>query len=191
MQMNWHQARGLAMNRVIFPIGLLFGTLLSTAPQAQSLDAIKACARTSNEAARLSCYDTAVVAIDAALAAEIAARKQETLARQAEEQRLSQAKAAQDKVDSFGANTLPSEKQPGTRVEAVDMLDAKIDGVSYTALGNLIARLDNGQTWVQTETITLPRIKVGDEVKIKRGALGSYRMIIVRMSRAIPVKRRG
>jgi hypothetical protein len=190
MQMIKHQARGLAMNRFTFSIGLLFGTLCSTAVQAQNLDGMKACARISNETARLNCYDTAVVAIDAALAAEIAARKQEMLAQQAEDKRLAKDKAAQDKVDNFGANNLPSEKRPSARVEMPDSLDAKIEVASYNALGNLVALLDNGQTWIQTETITLPRIKTGDEVKIKRGALGSYRMVIVRMNRAIPVKRR-
>jgi hypothetical protein len=190
MQMNRQQARGLAMKRLTFFTAVSLAALSSTTLQAQNLDALKACARISNETARLNCYDDAVIAIDAALAAEIAARKQEMLARQAEEKRLAEAKAAQDKVNSFGANNLPPEKQPETKIEAPDILDARIEVASYDPYGNLVALLDNGQTWVQTETLTMPKIKIGDTVQIKRGALGSYRMIIPRMNRAFPVKRR-
>jgi hypothetical protein len=178
------------MKRLTFFMAISLAALSGTALQAQNLDALKACARISSEPERLNCYDNAVIAIDAALATEIAARKQEMLARQAEEKRLAEAKAVQNKVDSFGASNLPPARQPENRAETSDILDAKIEVASTDAFGNLVALLDNGQTWIQIETITLPRIKAGDAVQIKRGALGSYRMVILRMSRGFPVKRR-
>jgi hypothetical protein len=190
MQMNKDQARGLAMKRLTFLATLTVVGWSSTGLQAQNLDALKACARISNESARLNCYDSAVVSIDAGLAAEITARKQEMLARQADEKRIAEAKTAQNKIDSFGASNLPPRQQPETRVEIPNILDAKIDVVSYDPYDNVVALLDNGQTWVQTESQSLPRIRPGDAVQIKRGALGSYRMVIVRMNRAFPVKRR-
>jgi hypothetical protein len=162
----------------------------STAAQAQNLDALKACARLSNESTRLACYDGAVVALDAALAGEIAARKKEAEVRLAEERKLAEAKAAQAKLDSFGANNLPPGRQPETRVESPKDLKAKIDVVSYDPYKNLVALLDNGQTWIQTESLTLPKVKENDEVEIKRGALGGYRMTILRMNRSFSVQRK-
>lgn len=178
------------MKRLTFLATLSIFGWSSTGLQAQNLDALKACTQISNESARLNCYDSAIASIDAGLAAEITARKQEMLARQADEKRIADAKTAQNKIDSFGASNLPLERQPETRVEIPDILDAKIDVVSYDPYDKVVALLDNGQTWVQTESQTLPRIRPGDSVQIKRGALGSYRMVIVRMKRAFPVKRR-
>jgi multidrug efflux pump subunit AcrA (membrane-fusion protein) len=184
------QARGLAMKRLIFPALVMTVCWSSNAAKAQNLDGLKACARISDESARLACYDSAVAALDAALAAEIATRQQEMQTRQAEEQRLAEAQAAQSKVDSFGASQLPPERQPKVKAEPFDQLGAKIDVASYDAYGNLAALLDNGQTWVQTESLTLPRIKPGDDVEIKRGALGSFRMKLLRSGRFFSVKRR-
>jgi hypothetical protein len=177
------------MNRTGF-IAALFLSGWANAAYAQNLDALKACARISDEAARLSCYDGAVVALDAALASEIVARKKEADARQADAKKLAEAKAAQAKVDSFGANNLPPERQPEVSVEAPKNLVAKIEVVAYDPYKNLVALLDNGQTWVQTETRTMPTVRVGDEAEIERGALGSYRMTIRRLNRSFLVKRK-
>ncbi len=163
---------------------------MGAAAQAENLDAIKACARISSESARLACYDSAVVALDAALAGEIAARKKETETRLLEETKLADAKAAQAKLDSFGASNLPVERQPAVQVDIPKNLIAKIDVVSYDPYKNLVALLDNGQTWIQTETLTMPTVKIGDQVKIERGMLGSYRMTITRTKRTFPVKRK-
>jgi hypothetical protein len=178
------------MNRLFFLVMVLPFGWSGTLAQAQNLDALKTCARISNESARLTCYDGAMVALDGALSAEIAARRQEIQVRQAEEKRLAEAEAAQAKVDSFGANHLPPERQPQTKVETFDQLTAKIDVAAFDAYGNLVALLDNGQTWVQTESMTLPRVKPGDDVEIKRGALGNFRMKLLRSGRVMAVKRR-
>jgi cell shape-determining protein MreC len=178
------------MKRLSFLVTLILLGWSGSVVQAQNLDALKACTRISNEIARLSCYDGVVVSFDASLATEITARKQETLTRQTEKKRLAELKSAQNKVDSFGANNLPPERQPEVRVKIPDVLEAKIETISYDPFNNIVALLDNGQTWVQTESQALPRVRPGDDVQIKRGALGSYRMVIVRMNRALQVKRR-
>jgi hypothetical protein len=178
------------MKRCGFLISVALLCWTSTGAQAQNLDALKACARISSETARLTCYDGAVVTLDAALASEIAARKKEAEMRLAEETRLAEAKAAQAKIDNFGANNLPPERQPEIRTETAKELSAKIEVVSYNPLKNLVVLLDNGQTWVQTESRTMPTIRLGDEVQISRGALGSYQMIIKRMNRSFRVQRK-
>jgi hypothetical protein len=146
---------------------------------AQNIDAFKQCARVSAEADRLACYDSAVSALDATLAADIAARRSEAAS-----------KVAQTKVDNFGSSNLPAERQPVAKEAPAKELNAKIAGVSYDSFGSLVARLDNDQTWVQTESQSLPPIKVTDEVLIKRGALGGYRMTITRVHRSFSVKRK-
>ena len=69
-------------------------------------------------------------------------------------------------------------------------LRAKVELVSFDPFGNAVLMLDNGQTWQQMELQKLPRIKIGDEVEINKGAIGGYRLTILRMNRTIPVRRR-
>lgn len=178
------------MKRFAFFAGLLLCGGTCAATQAQSPDSLKACARLSNEAERLACYDAAIAASDSVIAAEIAARKREAMLREAEAKRAAEAKAAQTKVDSFGANNLPPSRQPEKMSDTPDKLTAKIESLSYNQLGYLSVRLDNGQSWSQTESYSLPKIIVGDEVEIKRGALGSYRMRLLRANRVIRVLRK-
>jgi hypothetical protein len=43
--------------------------------------------------------------------------------------------------------------------------------------GELIVTLDNGQVWYEIQANTALRVKVGDQVTIKAGALGSYSLV--------------
>ncbi len=166
------------MRRSAFWSLLVLSSAISSAVSAQSLDAIKVCSKMSGDTARLACYDTAIAATDTTLAAEIAARRQEA-----------EAQAAQAKVDNFGASALPADRQPQARVETPTELTAKIEMVSYDPYKNLVALLDNGQTWVQTESQSLPNVRAGDDIRIKRGLIGGYRMTIKRISRSFSVQR--
>ena len=49
--------------------------------------------------------------------------------------------------------------------------------------------LENGQVWHQISSSFL-RLKVGDDVVIKRGALDSYRLVKVGNNRPMQVRRR-
>ncbi len=163
---------------------------LGTSVQAQSLDTLKSCARISGESERLACYDTAVAAIDATLAAELATRKREAEARAMEAKRLAAIKAEQDKIDSFGAGNLPKASQPASMTATADEIKAKIDTILSTGYDRIVVMLDNGQIWSQTEGKSLGTVKPGDEVEVKRGALGSYRMRLLRLNRVIQVLRK-
>jgi len=50
---------------------------------------------------------------------------------------------------------------------------AAVSRVSSLPRGELVLTLDNGQIWVQLEARNFP-VKVGDQIEIDEGALGSY-----------------
>ena len=55
----------------------------------------------------------------------------------------------------------------------LERLQAKVLSVTNTASGDWVATLDNGQVWIQVPTGTRFSLRVGDEVTITPGALGS------------------
>lgn len=51
---------------------------------------------------------------------------------------------------------------------------ARVDSVSEKLTGELLLKLDNGQSWLQAQRKAGVRIKAGDRVTISRGTLGGY-----------------
>ena len=66
-------------------------------------------------------------------------------------------------------------------------LTAKVTAIANKPHGELIVTLDNGQVWTQKTAGPYFPLKVGDEVTISAGTLGSYRLIA--SGRATPVTR--
>ena len=94
--------------------------------------------------------------------------------------------------DTFGksAGEIRREQQESFGLEEVRQLEAKV--VKLKTMGNrkLQITLDNGQVWHQVSSSYL-RLKVGDDIVIKRAALDSYRLVKVGNNRAMQVRRRG
>ena len=63
-----------------------------------------------------------------------------------------------------------------------DRLSARISSIDKTVYGNLVIRLDNGQTWQQRGYKRYP-LKTGDEILITRGALNSFFVSSTRSNR--------
>ena len=59
---------------------------------------------------------------------------------------------------------------------APESVTGTVAKVGYTASGKMAVTLENGQVWIQIDT-GKPRVKGGDAVMIKRGALGSYLLV--------------
>jgi hypothetical protein len=57
----------------------------------------------------------------------------------------------------------------------VEAISAKITKLSFGSDGAILA-LDNGQTWSQISGSGTLLLKTGDEVKITRGALNSFKL---------------
>jgi hypothetical protein len=149
------------------------------------------CATIVADSDRLACYDKlatgvsreaaeAVKARQAAAAEAEKARKaaEEAAARQAEEA------AAARKVKSFGAE----QAGLGDDDAKLDELTAAVVEAYTDKYGNYLLHLDNGQMWKQLDG-RLMTMRSGDQIKLKRAALGSYRLTVVRQKRTVSVKR--
>ena len=53
-------------------------------------------------------------------------------------------------------------------------LTARVNSVSARLSGELLLKLDNGQSWIQAQRKAGVHIKAGERVTISRGALGAY-----------------
>ncbi len=58
-----------------------------------------------------------------------------------------------------------------------DRIEAVVAVISHRATGEIIVTLDNGQVWVQAESATNARPRVGDKIIIRKAAMGSYQLL--------------
>lgn len=204
--------------RLVLLVAALVAGLMAvrsvTAAPADALGPLRKCGLIADDAARLACYDQALAAIDTAAAQAVAQRRVEAEARAkleaerqaqeklAAEQRAKQeaaqrakeakqaaARAEQAKRDAFGAEQLPKGHQILKPEEPQNELKGTITELLTDAFGNIVVVLDNGQVWRQTDSASLPPVRVGDAVTIQRGILGSFRMTFVKQRRTVEVKR--
>lgn len=163
-------------------------------------DAARACLEIESSQARLRCYDGAfgVVAQDTVVesatpvpepgrADDIAAREAKLANLEAElaerEAKLAQEEAAkkEESRDEFGKRWRDGD-------EPVDFIEARIVQLKSNPFKEDYMRLDNGQVWRENSDSGL-RFKVGDEVVITEGVLGSFDLQVEGSSRFIKVKR--
>ncbi len=177
----------------VFLIGL--GLSLAVPAYADSLEAFKACALVADDSARLACFDKEMIAIDAVSAQAAKNRaiatqaKVRTDAAKADSDRLAEAeRILRARKESFGAEQLPAVQRLKDLSE-LNQLDAIIVEVLTNSLGDFTLVLDNGQIWKQTESATLPPIRNGDVVRIKKGSISGFRMTFLKMGRTVSVKR--
>ena len=148
---------------------------------------LRACMSESDSARRLACFDresarlvetSAPVARRAdppaaasASAAPVAAAAPATVA-------ATPAPAAQSSQDKFGyrGNIARAEldKQQAQEKTDFQQMTAKIAELETMPHGELRITLDNGQVWQQKGGDRGLRVRVGDEVTIKRASLGSF-----------------
>jgi len=127
---------------------------------------VRVCAAEADATRRLACYDKNVAPL-AADAAHAEAR------------------------NHFGADSALAHKpSPGSDEPAkLNKLQARVTTLSHGAKGELVLRLDNGQTWTQSEDGPDLRIEVGDQVTIDRGVLGAYWLSGSHSRAAVKVRR--
>lgn len=151
---------GLAL---VLAHGLLSpGTAWAAGPNA----AFMACATEKDDAQRLACFDAAVVRVKSqpaqpAEAAAVAAAPVLT------------------KEEKFGLRgDLKQEKaKQAPELAELESLTGKVTKLATKPYGELIVTLDNGQVWYEIKANSGIRVKVGDEVTVKSGALGSYTLV--------------
>ena len=121
------------------------------------------CAMLDDDAARLACYDSRNPPH------KNATRTQSSVAHPPSPASAPAPRVTPDK--DFGLAEQESARKKAT--EPTDMV-ARVDSVSQRLSGELLLKLDNGQSWVQTQRNSGVLIKAGERVTISRGALGGY-----------------
>lgn len=148
--------------------------------QSPLVQAFANCRAQSDDSARLRCYDAAAAALtDATSRGSVVIVDQEDVRKT----RRSLFGFSLPKIPFFSGDRSADDQQ--------DELTAKIASVGPVGYGKWRIKLEDGALWETTEASRAtsdPR--AGNEVKIKRGALGSY-MIRVAGQRALRAKRVG
>jgi len=87
----------------------------------------------------------------------------------------------------FGVANGPLQAHQATA--RVRSITATVAGVTVKANGRLAMRLDNGQIWLQLQSVEYFSPRPGDKVEVSEGAFGSYVMWIPSARRASKVSR--
>jgi biotin carboxyl carrier protein len=125
--------------------------------------AFLACAAEKDDARRLACFDAAVGQVQAAPGNPTPAVAAVPLSQE----------------EKFGLRgELKQEKAQKTpELQELEQLQARVTSVSSKLHGELVVTLENGQVWTEIQTNSGARIKAGDQVAIKAGALGSFLLV--------------
>jgi len=152
----------LRFRRATFPCLTLVAGLAAT----QGAWADHPCGAIADDPARLACYDAAFgraatksmgTGLPAASEADAAAQaKKEFGLSESDKRALDPARAGPTRPDSIAA---------------------KVAAVSKRPTGEWVVTLEDGQVWAQAESDTRAMIRVGDEVTVRRAALGSYVLV--------------
>jgi hypothetical protein len=156
-------------------VGVIVGIALLACADAPALaalpnplaDGLRHCASESDQAKRLACFDALaaelpkVEADQFGLTADVARKRQPPVKSQS---------AARATGDTAAAGP-PNEADPKP---AGQSLPGKITALRQASGGVLVFTLDNNQVWVQADADTRFSFNVGDDVRIERGAMGSF-----------------
>jgi hypothetical protein len=141
----------------------------------QDLQAAQACTRLGDDAARLSCYDTAMGRLRSASGAAkaqsappTAAVDTETLANYGDDGRL----------------------HPEAKPSLPKNLSAQVREVTLLPAGLYRLALDNGQVWDTTQADSALAFKASDAVTISRGLLGRHQISLAGHNTSVSVVRK-
>lgn len=120
------------------------------------------CRGVADDAERLACFDVAVGRLETAKASD-------------EVVIVSREQVEATKRGLFGLK-LPKIRLFGNddEDETIKELVSSVAAVARTPRGGWVVTLEDGAVWEQTDTTYVGRPKVGEEVVIRRAALGSY-----------------
>jgi hypothetical protein len=137
------------------------------------------CAKVADEAARLACYDAAFGRPAPAPAPAPAAAVAPAPAAAAVVAPATGAPASPEaEFGLTGAAILARDPEKAAAEERKPTaLEATVTGLEQKQGGQLVLTLDNGQTWIQSEAGLNSRVRVGDRVKIRKAALGSFVLV--------------
>jgi hypothetical protein len=129
------------------------------------------CAGEQDDARRLACFDAAV--------AQVRAQPTTPVASAAPAAAAAAAPVPLSKEERFGLRGDLKEEKTKKAPELAELkeLRATVTKVAAKPYGELILTLDNGQVWYEIQANSGIRVKTGDQVTIRSGALGSYSVV--------------
>ncbi|NOZ65538.1 MAG: hypothetical protein GXP00_03420 [Alphaproteobacteria bacterium] len=167
---------------VIFSI--IFGSIILVSNQAQAdqVNSFLNCTKISENESRLACFDSAAKEMQNPVMSKVKQREVKITKEQ--------------KVANFGKNQLRVSPVKKVREErkkeenkALKEIRLKVERYVYTASKKFVLFMKNGQVWKQKDggRIRLPKGEF--EVKIKKGLISGYNMIVPNKRTIIRVKR--
>jgi hypothetical protein len=167
------------MNRLHLCISVLtIASLPGHAGAAEALPpTLRACMSESDDARRLSCFDreSARLAGDQrAAAAPVAAAPPSPPVAASAATPAAPDTSPEEKFGYRGSIAREEFDRRQAEERKFEQLTAKITELGTLPRGELLLTLDNGQVWAQKAADRALRLKVGDEVTIKRASLGSF-----------------
>lgn len=143
------------------------------------------CRAIAADAARLACYDRlAARAAESPVAATIGIQPSPAAGDPPP------AGPAPTPEDLFGRDAVAAEAivRDAAGIGRLEEIRQPVTSVSRNAEGRLVIGLANGQAWLQLDG-PAPRLAAGDEVRIRRAALGSYLLAAPGTTRGLRVRR--
>lgn len=122
-----------------------------------------ACAAEKDDARRLACFDAAVDRARTAPANPAPA--------------VAAAPLSQEEKFGLRGELKQEKAQKVPELQELEQLQAQVTKVSTKPHGELVVTLENGQVWTEIQTNSGARVKAGDRVAIKPGALGSFLLV--------------
>ena len=138
------------------------------------------CAAVDNPAERLACYDKAFPRASTAAGVEQQAESPVAEATEVPQQRdIPEAAEEPELVEKFGLTEaqLQARDPERPREPRVERIEATVVGIRHLSSGERVVTLDNGQVWLQTEITVRGHLAEGDQVVIRRAALGSFQLV--------------
>ena len=190
------------MTRNFLPAAIAF-FLFGQAAADSIEDHFAACKAMTDEAARLSCFDTAadalkppVVVAEPPTAEPVAASEPDpepapppkpAPAHASTPVPAAATEAPADPLAQFGMNAELASQQETAQAELKEIKAVAVE-VTKRIRGEHVVTLDNGQVWTEKDAESYFRVEVGDTVTIKRISMGGFRMV-GRGNRASAVRR--
>jgi hypothetical protein len=168
------------MRVVLLALGLLFAAAAGGAEPD-----LTECLKERSDAARLACFDrVAAGAAESGQPVPAATKAQEPPAAAAESSPppppVADSGASPDEkaeaIDNFGMNRNVAEAND-TAPPELDQIHVSIVEIETLRSGKRLFTLDNGQVWMEQSVAKSLRLKPGDEVRIKAGMLGSFKLL--------------
>ncbi len=147
-------------------------------PASAGLSSLLACRTLSDGQARLICFDRE-------------SEKLETQTARRDLVILDRDQIAKAQKEQFGRSSAPKPMPTASNegdTKAPDFIEDRLQSARVSADGKWIFTLSNGAVWGQTELKGIRTPKVGDAIRIRKGALGSF-LASIKDRPAIRVKR--